>query len=676
MMHHSKSALRWFYKKPFSFIQVLAGILITAAIISLVYFQWYAPMRNDFSIKQKSTIELYDSLLRKCNSILYNDTDSSRIVANHALELIGDESIPHKINFLNILGASHHLEVNYKKALDYYFQALSLAIELQDSLHMAQVHNNIGVLNMEVGNYKDAALNHFITAKDLFFANNQHRFYAIALNNIGLVFKELKNYEKARENYYLALDGFDATGDKNGMAAALTNLAEVYANEKEYEQAFVYLDKAIEQSETDNYTFGLCKSHQTAANIYLKQGEYDMAIMNYNKSLSFAEIINHPYHKIYSNLGLARTFILQGGQEGAFSYAYESLEAAIDIGHLVLQYESYEVLSTLYEQVGEFEKSLAHYRKHTELKDDMLNKIALHQIYDLEIKSLNDRARFQELELISKELTIQQKKNQLIFSIIAFVLAMAGIYFVYLNYRNRQRVKMQEMTIRHNEKKSHASIEAEILERKRIGQELHDCLGQMLSVAGMHIGILQKKKEIPEQHKDKLLAAAMHSVEEAFAEVRNISHNLAPTLLSEKGLEGALKNLSDQVNQGGRLHMSYETFGLESNMNSLVENTLFRAIQEILNNTIKHSQATALSFYVTQRVNEINLMAEDNGKGFDTADLEHLNGSGLTYMKTRIENLNGSIHIDSTPLRGTLINIVLPLNPTVNAKRAYKSIGG
>lgn len=676
MINPGKTVFRWFNSKPSNSKKAFAGVLISAFLIFLVFYQWHYTMSQELSHEQSSSIELYDSLMRISNSVLYSNPDSCRVVAKTALEMIGDEKITHKIIFLNILGASYHHEVEYKKALDYYFQALSLAIELNDSLRMAHVHNNIGVLNMEVGNYKDAALNHFITAKDLFYANNQDRFYATTLNNIGLVFKELKSYELANENYYKALQGFEKTKDRNGMTAALNNLAVVYANKNDYEQAFIYLNRAVELSEEDDYVFGLCKSYQTKANIYLKMGNYDKAILHYNTSLEFAETINHPYYKIFSNLGLAKTFIYKESSEKAFTYARESLDAANDIGHLVLQYESYEVLSTLYEKVGEFEKSLEHYRKHTELKDDVLNKIALHQIYDLEIKSLNDRARLQELELKSKELIIQQKKNQLVFSIIAFLLAMSGLYFVYLNYRNRQRVKMQGMTIKLNEKKSHASIEAEIQERKRIGQELHDCLGQMLSVAGMHISLLQQRKNIPENHKEKLLAAAMHSVNEAFTEVRNISHNLAPTLLSEKGLEGALKKLSDQVNQGGKLQMTYEIFGLEKNLNSLIENTLFRAVQEILNNTIKHSNASVLSFYVTQRASEINLMAEDNGQGFDISNLENMNGSGLTYMKTRVENLNGNLHIDSTSIRGTLINIVLPLNPTINDKRINTRIGG
>ena len=670
MTPYFKTVISRFKKKPATVLKPFSGLLILLFLILLFFYQGYNLFdRRGHSVVYDLPVELYDSLIQTSNNVLYSDPDSCRTIAKSALEMIGEQKLIYKVLFLNILGASYHHEVEYKKALDYYFQALSLAIELKDSLRMAHVHNNIGVLNMEVGNYKDAALNHFLTAKDLFYANNAERFYAIALNNIGLVFKELRDYELAKENYYKALQGFEITEDRNGMTAALNNLAVVYANLNNYEQAFTYLVKALEISEEDNYIFGLCKSFQTKANIFLKMGNYDKAILNYNHSLSFAEMINHPYYKIYSNLGLAKTLIYKGNNEKAFAYAQQSLDAAYAIGHLVLQYETHEVLSILYEEIGDFEESLEQFRRHTELKDDMLNKIALHQIYDLEIKSLNDRARFQELELKSKELTIQQKKNQLFFSIIAFFLVMSVLYFVYLNYRNRQRVKMQEMTIRLNEKKSHATIEAEIQERKRIGQELHDCLGQMLSVAGMHISLLQQRKSIPEHHKDKLLAAAMHSVNEAFAEVRNISHNLAPILLSEKGLGGALKKLKDQVNQGGKLQMTYEVFGLEKNLNSLIENTLFRAVQEILNNTIKHSNATVLSFYVTQRAGEINLMAEDNGQGFDINSLKNMNGSGLTYMKTRVENLNGYLHIDSTPVRGTLINIVLPLNPTLNAKR-------
>ena len=266
-----------------------------------------------------------------------------------------------------------------------------------------------------------------------------------------------------------------------------------------------------------------------------------------------------------------------------------------------------------------------------------------------------------QLEIESKELSISKKNNLLIFTVVAFLLIMAVLYFFYQNHRNRQKMKLQQTIADLTEKKAHAAVEAEIQERKRIGQELHDCLGQMLSVTGLHISILQQKKNLSEQRREALLDSAMKSVDEAFTEVRNISHNLAPSLLSERGLEGALKQLSDQVNQSHRLHMHFETFGLNGNISSLVENTLFRAIQEILNNTIKHSDAKSLAIQLTQGTTDISLMAEDDGKGFDLRAVHNKKSSGLHHMRSRVENLNGSLHIDSAPGRGTIVSIVVPI---------------
>jgi signal transduction histidine kinase len=143
--------------------------------------------------------------------------------------------------------------------------------------------------------------------------------------------------------------------------------------------------------------------------------------------------------------------------------------------------------------------------------------------------------------------------------------------------------------------------------------------------------------------------------------VRTISHNLAPSLLSERGLKGALKNISDRVNQSAGLSMSFDTFGLNGTMSNLVENTLFRTIQEIVNNTIKHAGATHLFIQITQGTHEITLMAEDNGKGFNVDEIKKHSSYGLSNMKSRIENLNGTMFIDSNPGRGTIISIFIPI---------------
>jgi signal transduction histidine kinase len=183
----------------------------------------------------------------------------------------------------------------------------------------------------------------------------------------------------------------------------------------------------------------------------------------------------------------------------------------------------------------------------------------------------------------------------------------------------------------------------------------------LLSLAGLHASVLYKRKDIAEEKRKELLESLMKSIEDAFDEVRNISHNLAPSLLSERGLKGALKNITDRVNQSTKLSMSFDTFGLEENLDNLIENTLFRTIQEIVNNTIKHADASKLFLQITQGNNEITLMAEDNGKGFNFDEIKKHSSYGLSHMKSRIENLNGTMFIDSNQNRGTIISILIPL---------------
>src|SRR5690606_7230357 len=235
---------------------------------------------------------------------------------------------------------------------------------------------------------------------------------------------------------------------------------------------------------------------------------------------------------------------------------------------------------------------------------------------------------------------------------LVFLLAFIGLYLAYRNHRHKQKVKLQTTILELTKKKSNAALEAEIQERKRIGQELHDSLGYLLSLAGLHASVLQKRKDITDEKKNELLGSLMESIDDAFEEVRTISHNLAPSLLSEYGLKGALKNISDRINQSSDLKISFDTFGLDKKLDDLVENVLYRTIQEIINNTIKHAEATELFIQIGKDQNQITLMAEDNGKGFDLEKIKNQDNFGLSHIKSAIENLNGNLYIDSKINRG------------------------
>jgi two-component system, NarL family, sensor kinase len=206
-------------------------------------------------------------------------------------------------------------------------------------------------------------------------------------------------------------------------------------------------------------------------------------------------------------------------------------------------------------------------------------------------------------------------------------------------------------------------------ERNRIGQELHDGLGQMLSAVRMNISALQQKTSLNEESKKELVDFAIESVDKAFYELRDISHNLAPSVLAEKGLTGALKDLSNQVNQSKHLQMNFEVYGMNGSLDTLIENTLYRASQELLTNAIKHAKATTFSVQLVKSNTEITLMVEDNGKGFAIDQTLILPGGGLNNIRSRVENLNGQVFIDAMENRGSIVTIVIPIKHPEHARK-------
>lgn len=610
---------------------------------------------------KKDWDEHYESVKADLSKILYSNPSAAREFAVKIIDTLKSEHIMLEIEMLKQIGSTYVLEANFFEALVYYTDALTKAKENDAISLMGDINNNIGVVNRRIGNYKNALV-HFTEAISHYDALGDSSSKASTLNNIGLLYRDLQNDEKALTYFTSALKSFTDIQDSIGMQSALNNLSLIYASSGKYDEAFSFLNQSILLCKLTNNRYGECIAYQQSGNFYLSLNDPEKAIKEYETSRFIAHEIKQPFQYAHSNLGIAKALNQQKKYHDAMLLAKSVMQIAEEKGMLTVKNETHFVLYEILQKIGDYKSSLEHYYTYVTGKEKLLNQSILHQVYDFELTNLSQANQLQQLELEKKELAIARKNSLLIFTLVVFFLTTGGFYLIYLNHRNRQRVKLQETVIHLTKKKSIATVEAEIQERKRIGHELHDCLGQMLSVIGLHISVLQKKKEMSEDKRKEILDSIMRIIDEAFLEVRNISHNLSPILLSERGLKEALKALSDQVNQSKQLKMRVETYGLNGKIDGLIENTLFRTIQEILNNAIKHSTADKLSVQVTCGENEITLIAEDNGKGFDLSKIKNSGGSGLSNIRSRIENLGGNIYLDSNFERGTIISIVIPLN--------------
>lgn len=200
-----------------------------------------------------------------------------------------------------------------------------------------------------------------------------------------------------------------------------------------------------------------------------------------------------------------------------------------------------------------------------------------------------------------------------------------------------------------------ALLEGQENERRRIIKELHDGVGQLLTAVRMRVEMLESDDGLKEEIKGR--------INETIAEVRRISYNVMPQALVDFGLEAALRGLCDSIKSYAKLDVDFTYIReVDRHVNFEVSTALFRIAQEGLNNIVKYAGATSVNLHVIEKEEEIYLMLEDNGKGFDVTSRKE--GMGLQNIHERAELLNGTAQIHSTPGEGTTIEVFIPIgNP-------------
>ena len=150
-------------------------------------------------------------------------------------------------------------------------------------------------------------------------------------------------------------------------------------------------------------------------------------------------------------------------------------------------------------------------------------------------------------------------------------------------------------------------------------------------------------------------------IEEAYQRVRNLAHAKNAGVKSKEGLLPAIKNFATKASVVNKLVIEVEDHGMDQRLENSLEITLFRITQELITNVIKHANATECTVHLTHHDDNLNLMVEDNGVGFNSSDIKLTQGMGLYSIQKRVENLGGRVTIDSIIEKGTTIIIDIPL---------------
>ena len=206
-----------------------------------------------------------------------------------------------------------------------------------------------------------------------------------------------------------------------------------------------------------------------------------------------------------------------------------------------------------------------------------------------------------------------------------------------------------------------AIIQAEETERKRFAKDLHDGLGPILSTVKMSLSSLTRSEK--EEQSKKILRNTDLAIEEAIKSIREISNNLSPHILNNFGLNKAMRNFINKINYSDSIKINLTSSFEDDRFESNTEVVLYRVLCELINNTIKHAEASVINISLGKIPGKIICSYEDNGKGFNTNILTPLQHSGMGYsnMVTRINSLNGSFSLTSENGKGTNAIIIVPV---------------
>lgn len=530
-----------------------------------------------------------------------------------------------------------------------------------------------------------------------------HFLYGNVLASQNREDKALQRYLKAKQ-LYLAADSAGAAMDINPEISYLLSAQENYGDRAEgylteyleyarrnkdpLRMARAYSAFAASRVSGGNYKEAIRFFRLAAASNKIAQDERLESVMNNNLAVLYNENLHKPdsalyyldrdlpyLQKINDVNGLCHNYVNRAAAyyyKGDHRMAIRMLESAesLPITDNVLKTKQYinEFLYVNYEALKDYTNAFKHLSIHKQLAD---SANGLEQ--NIALKNIETQYKVREKVLENNVLKSRAKVNLVVLYSVAGLLAitLALGYLIVKNARRRERISRQEKLIEQQKlekalKEYELSsidmmLEGQEKERQRIANDLHDNLGSMLATLKLNFENLKLRKNELRDEENKLYQRTDELIEEAYQKVRRLAHAKNAGVFANEGLIPALEKLADKISIPGKLAVHVVHFGFNERLENALEIAIFRMVQELATNVIKHAHATEATLHLTHHDDNINIIIEDNGAGFDPENINAQDGMGLAAIRKKTTQLGGTLQIDATPGKGTTIVIDIPV---------------
>ena len=607
----------------------------------------------------------------------------SQINADSLLKVIlrmpADTASIHKI-----LQIGKNIEfVDFKLALDIYKQAEKKYGDNKYDSTEGAIYTLIAYGYSWQDNANEA-IKYFLKTKDIGERLNNNGFIATGYSGLAVVYHLNKDFTTAIENYEKAMPFYtnDYPESQKYEGANLGNLGYAYyqlsqtidtnikSNLSSYistlQKAVFYNKLSLEVAkQSKEKSIGMVKATINLCLEYLALSKIDSAVYYYDLSgILLLQVKDQDAHcEHFYNKGQIAFF--KKDFKTALTAYNTSLQIAQKITYQEYIYENYYSIYLCNQQLGNFKEAFIYFKKYSIHKDSLLNRSKIVEGTNLKNKYLT---QIKENEIDKLNANNKQKSTLNKFLVATGIgLILFGL-LAYRNFTNKQKVSSQQQELQKQKitdlerDKQLLAIDAMLQgqeeERSRIAKDLHDGLGGMLS--GTKLSFINMKENLlltPENvvQFDKSLSMLDNTI----ADLRKVAHNLMPEALVKFGLQEAVRDFCNSIQSSASLKVVYQPLGQNVKLSNTAEVFTYRIIQELVNNAVKHAEATQIIVQLNIYNNKVSIAVEDDGKGYDVNAPAISKGAGMDNIKYRVQYFNGTIDTVTSAGNGTSVNIEL-----------------
>jgi signal transduction histidine kinase len=610
------------------------------------------------------------SQTRKLRNLGYDciDIDSSfskKIIVEALTKSISIKNDASIADCYRILGLWYK-NFNYKdKAFECYKSSLKAAKKGNNLYRMSGAYFNMGNIKYWEGEY-DNCIDYFLKTQKIF--DNPKIFDDKTLTikvldkrrsdlyyNMSSVFCTLKNLPKADEYINKALAIANKYKNKTVIAFYTEQKADNYYESGNIEKSLRTRLKFLKELENGTIPKTYIQGYYySISNQYFELHKVDSSKYFAQKSLRLSNEIKIADGIANSNLQLGKIAMQEKQFAKAENY-FDTCKAYYLKSKDPEEKRSYfEIIHQFMFETNRYKDAYQNFKKYSDLNDTIQNSERAMQFLEREARFQSEK---KDQQIVIQNEQLEKRQNSIIFLIISLIGVCIIGFLYYRNFTAKKRIVEQKIKQLQQEKKIDAAqniIQGEETERTRLARDLHDGLGGMLTGVKFQLNSMKGNVILSEENAETFTRSILQ-LDSAITEMRRVAHNMMPESLLKFGLNETLKNYCESVSQNSGIVVSFQSLGMKKQLEQTFEIALYRIIQELLNNTVKHAKAAQAQVQLSRIENRITLTVEDNGKGFDVNSSSR-NGIGLSNIQNRVNYLNGKMDVKSDE-KGTSTHI-------------------